>query len=228
MPYKRKPAPQKRKKTTRARKTIRKARVTNVVRSLGPIAPRTLCKMKYCDSFTTAGSGSLALTHRFNINSTFDPDLSGTGHQPYGRDTYATLYNRYRVYRCDYKIVCTMFTQTGACHVGTFASNNVSAMGQKTIFMETPGAKTAIINAQNRTVTLRGRVNLANLMGKTSTQYKTDDLTAALSTANPSENAILHFLVEDLGATTGHPLMGYSVELLYHVEWFDQLDLSQS
>lgn len=35
--------------------------------------------------------------HRFLLNSIFDPDYEVGGHQPFGHDTYQTLYQQYRV-----------------------------------------------------------------------------------------------------------------------------------
>lgn len=37
------------------------------------------------------------LERYFRLNSIFDPDLTGTGHQPKGRDTWANVYQYYRV-----------------------------------------------------------------------------------------------------------------------------------
>lgn len=53
--------------------------------------------LRYCDNFLiTSTLGSLGV-YSFRANSIFDPDLTGVGHQPMGRDTWATLYNHYVV-----------------------------------------------------------------------------------------------------------------------------------
>jgi hypothetical protein len=44
----------------------------------------------------TSTAGALA-QHGFRWNSIFDPDYTGTGHQPLYRDTYAAVYNHYAV-----------------------------------------------------------------------------------------------------------------------------------
>ena len=42
-------------------------------------------------------SGTATLMHTFRLNSTYDPDYTGVGGQPRGRDLVANLYNRYLV-----------------------------------------------------------------------------------------------------------------------------------
>lgn len=55
--------------------------------------------MTYVDGVTipAAPSAGTAGTYAFRANSIYDPDLSGAGHQPMGRDVWASLYNHYLV-----------------------------------------------------------------------------------------------------------------------------------
>lgn len=41
---------------------------------------------------------------QFKINSIYDPDLTGSGNQPLGRDTYAAIYDYYKVLEVDIKV----------------------------------------------------------------------------------------------------------------------------
>jgi len=72
-------------------------------RSRGPLGGRLQAKtayvtMKYSqeismDPAIISGTAS----YHFRANSIYDPDESGTGHQPYMHDTYQQLYNHYEV-----------------------------------------------------------------------------------------------------------------------------------
>jgi len=66
-----------------------------------PIAPRALVQMKYTD--TTLPYLPVPATAPtflfFNLNSIYKPNRTYAGHQPYGHDTFAQLYNRYRIYK---------------------------------------------------------------------------------------------------------------------------------
>jgi hypothetical protein len=58
---------------------------------------KIVTKLRYHDLLTlTSTAGSLA-KYLFRWNSTFDPDFTGTGHQPLYRDTFAGIYDQYSV-----------------------------------------------------------------------------------------------------------------------------------
>ena len=61
-------------------------------------------KLPYIDTFTTFQAQSASTTgsvYQYKVNSMWDPDLTGTGHQPLGRDTWSSIYNYYKVLECN-------------------------------------------------------------------------------------------------------------------------------
>lgn len=54
-------------------------------------------KLRYSDfSGVTSTTGAVG-QYKFRWNSTFDPDFTGTGHQPLYRDTFSAIYDHYSV-----------------------------------------------------------------------------------------------------------------------------------
>lgn len=63
-------------------------------------------KLTYADNFRhdIAQTGAAGSTQYFRTNSIFDPDVTGTGHQPLMRDLWASQYDYYSVLSCEYEI----------------------------------------------------------------------------------------------------------------------------
>lgn len=62
-----------------------------------PFPYRQFAILRYCESISlTTGIGTSA-AHYWRANGIFDPNQTGTGHQPYGHDQYASIYNHYQV-----------------------------------------------------------------------------------------------------------------------------------
>lgn len=87
---------------------------------VGMVPDRMFVTLKYSDRYSIAGGVGTLGMQRFKANSVFDPDLTGTGHQPMYRDTFLGtsgsgpgLYRRYRVHAMDYVIrLCNTDTNT--------------------------------------------------------------------------------------------------------------------
>lgn len=53
--------------------------------------------MKYSETVTYTMNAGAISTQLFRANGTYDPNYSGAGHQPYGRDLLTPYFERYRV-----------------------------------------------------------------------------------------------------------------------------------
>jgi hypothetical protein len=60
---------------------------------------KIICKMRYHDIEPLASTLGTIAKYVYRLNSTFDPDYTGVGHQPMFRDTYAAIYDHYSVIR---------------------------------------------------------------------------------------------------------------------------------
>lgn len=199
-----------------ARKWVSKSRSTvNVNRALNPIPQRYICKLKYADDVTTDAGGRFNL----NLNSLYDPNRTGAGHQPYGFDTLATLYNRYRVISCGWRITAPT-TGSQVVQMGALPANNVISIGNMYTIRENPRAKYVVQLPGGGAQTLSGKIYIPSLMGRNKSQYMADDNYQALVTASPAELAILNIFT---GTATGAPLVQQNVNVLleFTVEFFD-------
>lgn len=52
-----------------------------------------VANLRYCQTFQLTSTTSSIVSQVFRANSIYDPDYSGLGHQPMGRDQWAALYN---------------------------------------------------------------------------------------------------------------------------------------
>lgn len=83
-------------------------------------------RLTYADNYRAdiGQAGNSANTQIFRTNGIFDPDFSGTGHQPLFRDMWASMYDYYTVLACDYTI--RMYNASGQDPV-TFTAAITSA-----------------------------------------------------------------------------------------------------
>lgn len=209
----------------RRRPALRRKRAypTNVNRSLQPVPQRYICKMKYSETVATTAIGNL---YAFNLNSIFDPNRTGTGHQPYGHDTLQILYNRYRVIACAWRINVLMGASTSPVQVAAQPANEVLTTASINEMRENPRAKYIIQNTGAESRVLKGKTYIPSLVGRSKTQYMSDDRYQAQVGSNPLEAAILNIVTSDVSDTGA--AVSLQVMLEYTVEFFDIKHLAQS
>lgn len=206
-----------------------------VVRQLGQIMPdKFVTSLTYCHIGQEAPAVTAQYDHQFNMNSIYDPDRSGGGHQPLGRDQLSTLYSRYRVIACKWIVDFMPEATPGPILCVTIPNNEAGALtGSSQTAVETPYAKYKTTNALStaiatdvRHVRISGSADLAKIYGVSKETLMSDDRYAAASGADPSEFAILHVCGFSIDGNA--IVVQMCVKLIYTVEFYDRVQLTAS
>lgn len=81
--------------------------------------------LPYAHYQTLGYSSGVTAPYQFNINSIYDPDLTGGGFQPLGRDTWTSIYNYYKVLEAHVKVSLVEQTDDST---GTTGSNSMPSL----------------------------------------------------------------------------------------------------
>lgn len=207
-------------------RSYRKKRSTLVVnKALAPFPQRLITKMKYSSSFNLT---AISPTWNWNLNSLFDPDRAGIGHQPYGYDQLSALYNRYRVISCSY-VITGYPSDTGfskpiqICAVPVNQGTLIVNAGQA---KENPRCKFVHQVPGGAVAKLRGKAYLPSIVGRTRGQYMADDRYQAEVGSNPQEAIILSVVASDYTNTNVNTELTITLE--YVCEFFDVITQSSS
>lgn len=185
--------------------------------SVSPIPLQYRTRMKYVQTFKIlADAGADYAINLFRLNSIYDPDESGVGHQPYGHDTLAPLYNNYRVYKAHATAELVVGTYAALeCKpiIGFIACPALPTITNFSHLLELPKSKWKQVDANTRKV--KGTYTMAKILGVTANQYKSDDLFMANMGGNPAAVAYL-------GVYAGMPIGSQPVN-----DWYITVTLIQ-
>jgi len=168
----------------------------------------------------TAGAAGLAGLYKYRANSIYDPDQTGGGHQPYGRDTLATLYNHYVV---DSAVIT--ISPIGACtgkvYGVTVADDNASSLDYS-VLLEQKGNTSAIGTAG-------GTGNQAQLMARYNrhTQWPVFVDTSAPIGASPDEEIYFTVWMADITDQVNDQVK-FQVSIEYNVTFYEPKELPLS
>lgn len=215
------------KRTFRKRKKRKMSKLQTVtVRQPGTIVPDRLRTSLSYHEVIQSNPGALTGGYLYNLNSLYDPNRTGTGHQPMGYDQLVALYNRYRVHGCAYELTVSNLNTpvrfTIAPHNGSGGAADVDDNS------ESPYSRSIIVNTMSNgggnVKKLKGYIGMKKMMGRT----MLDDRDEATFGTSPSEIATLSLKYESLDGATTISSINWSIKLKYYTELFDRIALSGS
>jgi len=194
-------------------------------------------KMYYVQQFALTGGvvGITGLEQVMRLNSLFDPDFTGGGHQPNTFDQVAALYGTYRVTKCDIELEWFNSNENGA-YCLWMISGPLDPLTTQSIspgqILERPNCDYCLVNAassgSNSIQRVKFSVNIADVMGMTRQQVENDvyDWCAPM-TASPSQQVYMRLNIASSGATSTLAV-GCNVKMMYHYTAWDRKTQGQS
>lgn len=203
-----------------SRKTYKNKRTYKRNPFKNPVSPKNILrKLRYTDIVYLNPAAGTQVSHFFSANGIFDPDISGTGHQPVGFDQYMLMYDHYQVLgsKCTMKILPN--TSTGAQNESQIAS--LKLQDQNTASTD---YRVGIENGQSSwTIVSAGDGAKIKTISKTFSSRKTfpsrqgAETLVGSATANPQEGMFFGLssqgvdLINNPGGIYVHVVIDYSV-----------------
>lgn len=218
----------------KTRKVYRKKGAKSTVNKVthykpNPVPDRMFLKLSYSTAVNITAGVGVAAAHVFQ-SSCQDPDLTGVGHQPLGRDQWATFYQKYRVYGIGYKITFANEAAGSQAEVHIVPKSTSSIITNRDTIWEKPYSKHRVLGvvASGQSIKhIKGYISGAKALGVSTTKFKTDDKTGALMGSDPTTMFFLHLNTN--GMMTGDASnVNARVQLTYYMEFYDRIPLTQS
>jgi len=183
--------------------------------------PRTMrAVLRYSETVNLDATALTPAHYVFRAGSIFDPNYTGVGHQPYGHDTYQSIYNHYRVV----KSVCKISNASNGANniIGISLTDDVSVQLDYDTLREVKPTKFIPLAGGRNPMTLSMEYNSAqSFPGQ-------GQATTALFGNNPAEE--MYFDIWSQGnLTTNNPdAVAVAVCIEYYVEFSELKDLGGS
>lgn len=213
----------------RPRRYTRNSRPTRAIITRGPVPDRIFLKLNYCETFTIA-SGATANEQVFR-SSLYDPDYTGVGHQPLGRDQWATFYQKYRVYGMKYHLAVEHTSASPLVICVLWDSNPGGAYTNLTEAIEKTYSKWKYLSSGNggsrSGISMGGYMTVAKIFGAARGKIKSEDDFQAAIGSNPTKAMGLHIIQQAADLTTSVNIR-YYIRIVFYCEMFDRVSLTQS
>lgn len=209
-------------------KILSRQKIPNVMSKSG-FPTNKVVKMRYVSSISLAdAAGGVLVKNHFRANGIYDPDYTGTGHQPLGRDQWATFYNEYVVLGSKITVRFLFAAGTVPIVCGVFLTNSHSTGTSFRQLNEQGRSRGNIINASSATknTVVKGYYSARKFHNVVDVRDNFDNLGALLGS---SPSALADYVVyaqsyDEAGTMTARAL----VEIDYIVAFSSPNELSLS
>lgn len=184
--------------------------------------------LKYVENVSMDCNSGATNTYLFRLNSLYDPNRSGTGHQPYMFDQLSALYDVYVVTGCKATVT---FTTEAPIYMNCAIHGNKDTLTPTNIqeLIELKNTRYGAINDQTSPLVLSKYFSMDELWGSSRSEILSDDAFQGTASGNPTAQGTLHIssqaaILTDASSRT----VNMNVSLKYYVVFKQPKTVSQS
>lgn len=210
----------------------------------GPFGQVFETELNYADYFSLNPSIGGSSSYQFMANDLYDPNHSGTGHQPHGYDQLITLYSNWQVLSSTIEVVlfpgitttqlisgsgpviADLMGSTISLCVRDTAVSMASAFLTMTDILERPGMVTKFVNSNNSPTSIRTSFSVPKFYGRT--RGMDDAEITGYTSQPPTDGVYYHVILCNPNGTVDIPSHTLNVRIKYKCRFFNPRNLSQS
>lgn len=211
-----------------------RARLTRSPAELVP--DRTQVELTYFDQFSLNPAVNTPDNYVFRANSLFDPNLTGTGHQPLSYDQWTTFYSNWVVTRCVAKatIMSTSLSTTAptnqqAIFAMTPRRNDATPIAVLSTALEQAYTEWTPVVGYAKPPTLGMTIDCAKFFGVKPSVYNSSLEYSGGIGANPTQ--VLHLVClagDSLEGTTNADPLYVTIEFVFTAHFYNAITLAAS
>lgn len=201
----------------RMRMTLSRPRRSNVIKRQSRIGRglpfKIVQTMKYAENVNLTSTAGALATYQFSCNGLFDPNITGSGHQPMYFDQMSALYNHYHVIGSKATVKCIPSSANEDQYQLVFYKEDDTTVTPTSVITlsEVNDAKVKFIApADNRTFTMTQKWSAKKTFGG---GIMANDELKGTPAANPAEQTYFTLAMQAGGATS------VSLNVLWEIEY---------
>lgn len=180
-----------------------------------PLFPASVVKrLRYSTNVALSSTAGAVATNVFRANDLFDPEFTGTGHQPMGFDQMMTFFNHFVVLKA--RLICTFVnTVASTPTVCIRQDGDSSAITVIDRIIELGGVVMDVLQSKNTygsSATLELDLDIAKLQGVSQAAITSDPSLQGNAAASPAEVTYFHVAMWDTSTTTGGCIVNVVLE----------------
>lgn len=184
-----------------------------------------IAKLRYCEQITLTSTLGAMVSHAFSANGLYDPNLTGTGHQPMGYDQWAGLFNHYVVLGS--KLTMRINSDGGLQGItGVYLSDDTTIPYSDGVqIVEAKRGGSVVVANQRNQVSVNGYYSAKKFFNVKDVKDNLARLGASV-TSNPTEQGSYIIYFNTLNGTTES--LNIIVQIDYICLFSEPVDLAQS
>lgn len=198
-----------------------------------PFGKQFYTKLRYNEAhtFSAGGAANFASSYEMNLNSLYDPNESGVGHQPMGFDQLMNIYEKYTVVAA--KITVAFLPDTtvpSVCGLRLKDGNTLSLVDKKKLIEngDSKWAYASTANGGNNRIILSKNVNVKKFFGQKA--IVGDEKFTMSKTAEPADDdsVVAELWVAPISASDTHGRCVVDINIEYTAVFTEPIDLPLS